>query len=92
MAQVSSKIRLLTASEAGALVAVSAPTIRKWADDGKIPYLKLPNGEYRIPLNGLLASLGGTYKLADEMAKLSKDTEGISEGDVQRALSELPHR
>lgn len=32
----------------------------------KVPYVKLPGGDYRIPLSGLLSSLSGTYRLTED--------------------------
>jgi excisionase family DNA binding protein len=64
--------RLLTVAEAASLLAVRPGTIRKWIAEDSIPYISLPasqgrqSARYRIPLDGLLTSLSGTYELAPE--------------------------
>jgi excisionase family DNA binding protein len=68
--------QLLTTGEAAALLKVSSRTILNWIHADRIPYVQLPpNGgrsEYRIPLQGLLSSLSGTYDLAEELRKLDE--------------------
>ncbi len=79
---------LLTVAQAASLLKVSDKTIRRWIDAEQIPFLRLPSGSYRIPQGALLASLGGTYDLAGELAALDARSAGISEDDVRRALNE----
>jgi len=79
---------LLTVAQAASLLKVSDKTIRRWIDAEQIPFLRLPSGSYRIPQGALLASLGGTYDLAAELAALDARSAGISEDDVRRALDE----
>ena len=57
-------LQLLKVSEVARLLAVQPRTVQKWIDNDRIPYLRLPGGDYRIPLQGLLSSLEGTYDLA----------------------------
>ena len=38
---------LLTISEAARVIGVSVDTLRKWADDGRVPYTRLPSGHRR---------------------------------------------
>ena len=62
-------VLLSTAEVAGAL-AVSRRTVVNWIDKDSIPFLKLPGGSrssYRIPLDGLLNSLGGNYDLTEHI-------------------------
>lgn len=80
--------QLLTVTQAASLLKVSDKTVRRWIDDGRIPYLRLPGGSYRIPQGALLASLGGTYDLAAELAHLDARAAGTSEDDVKRALKD----
>jgi excisionase family DNA binding protein len=60
-------VDLLTVTEAAAMLRVSDATIRNWITAGSIPYIQLPpvgpRKQYRIPLQGLLASLEGNYDL-----------------------------
>lgn len=63
---------LLTVPEAGRILRVSDATIRNWIGAGSIPYVELPSTgparkQYRIPLQGLLNSLEGTYNLKDAL-------------------------
>lgn len=40
-------MRLLTITQAAAALGVHANTLRRWADDGKIPVTRLPSGYRR---------------------------------------------
>jgi hypothetical protein len=48
--------------------------------------VRLPGGEYRLPLSGLLACLSGTYDLAAEIQELDERYGDIDEQDVLGAL------
>jgi excisionase family DNA binding protein len=39
--------RLVGVKEAAAAIGVSPNTIRKWADEGLIPHIRLPGSDYR---------------------------------------------
>ena len=54
---------MLTTREAGELLRVSPRMVTNWIRDGRVPYIRLPGGEYRLPLDGLLDSISGTYDL-----------------------------
>lgn len=60
-------VDLLTVAQAAALLRVSDAAIRDWIAADRIPYIQLrPAGrrdQYRIPLQGLLGSLEGTFDL-----------------------------
>lgn len=60
-------VDLLTVAEAAGMLRVSEATIRNWIGARQIPYIQLPPSgqrkQYRIPLEGLLASLDGNYDL-----------------------------
>jgi excisionase family DNA binding protein len=87
--------RLITTKEAAELLHVSPRTIVKWIDNEAIPYLRLPQvgerKEYRIPLAGLLKSLGGNYDLAAELRALDAASleAGVTDEDVLAALDEV---
>jgi excisionase family DNA binding protein len=89
MSAVGSQPKLLSTKQAAELLNVSRRTILNWIETDKIPYLKLPGGDYRVPLAGLLASLSGTYRLDDEIRALDERFAGISDQDVQAALADL---
>ncbi len=40
---------LLSTSQAASALAVTAQTVRRWADTGKLCVVVLPSGQYRIP-------------------------------------------
>ena len=88
MPAVGAQPKLLTTKQAAELLNVSTRTVLNWIDTDKVPYLRLPGGDYRIPLTGLLASLSGTYQLDDELRALDARHSELSDEDVQAALSE----
>jgi excisionase family DNA binding protein len=77
MLRVSSTARLISTKEAAELLAVSPRTITNWINDEKVPYVRLPGGEYRLPLGALLECLSGNYDLLPAIAALDeKAAEG----------------
>ena len=78
--------KLLTVAQAAKLLAVSEKTVRRWIDDERIPYLRLPGGGYRIPQGALLASLGGTDQLGDELEEIDARMADVTEDEVRGAL------
>jgi len=87
--------RLITTREAAEMLHVSPRTVVKWIDHEAIPYVRLPQvgerNEYRIPLVGLLKSLGGTYDLAAELRALDAAAfeAAVTDEDVLAALDEV---
>jgi excisionase family DNA binding protein len=71
------RAQLLSASEAAELLNVSVRTIHTWIEKDAIPYVELPRSgpkrSYRIPLQGLLMSLSGSYDLTDDIVGLTAD-------------------
>lgn len=86
MPAVRSRPKLLSTKQAAELLHVSKRTILNWIESEKIPYVKLPGGDYRVPLTGLLASLSGTYRLDEEIRVLDERYAAVSDADVQAAL------
>lgn len=86
--------RLLTTAEAADLLRVDRRTVVNWIDKRVVPFVELPGGgerhRYRIPLGGLLDSLGGTYDLAAELEALERraDEAGITDADLALALGD----
>ena len=76
MPVISARSRLLTTREAAELLNVSPRTITKWISEDRVSYLRLPGGEYRLPLSALLDSLSGTYDLAAELQAYDNLTSG----------------
>jgi excisionase family DNA binding protein len=67
--------RLLTTTEAADLLRVDRRTVLNWIEKGVVPHVELPGASggrrrYRIPLEGLLDSLGGNYDLTAELQAL----------------------
>jgi excisionase family DNA binding protein len=67
--------RLLTTTEAAEFLRVDRRTVVNWIERGVVPYVELPGRSggrhrYRIPLEGLLDSLGGNYDLTAELEAL----------------------
>jgi excisionase family DNA binding protein len=88
MPAVGAQPKLLSTKQAADLLNVSRRTILNWIEAERVPYLKLPGGDYRIPLSGLLASLSGTYRLDEEIRALDERFAGVTEKDVQAALED----
>jgi excisionase family DNA binding protein len=86
MPQTAAAPKLLTVAQAASLLAVSEKSVRRWIDDERIPYLRLPGGGYRIPQGALLASLGGNYALGDELEEIDARMAGVTEDEVRAAL------
>lgn len=85
--------QLLTTGEAAELLKVSPRTVLNWIKGERIPYVQLPpNGdrnEYRIPLQGLLSSLSGTYDLAGELRELDQAARIDGKDSEEQVLAEL---
>lgn len=86
MPSVRSQPKLLSTKQAAELLNVSKRTILNWIESERVPYVKLPGGDYRIPLAGLFASLSGTYRLDEEIRALDKRYAAVSDAGVQQAL------
>ncbi|HEV3035038.1 MAG TPA: helix-turn-helix domain-containing protein [Solirubrobacteraceae bacterium] len=87
MSAVGSQTKLLSTKQAAELLNVSRRTVLNWIEAEKVPYVKLPGGDYRIPLAGLLASLSGNYRLDEEIRALDERFAGVSDEGMQAVLS-----
>lgn len=71
--------QLIKTQDAANLLGVDVRTINKWIKEERIPFVELPRSgmrrNFRIPLQGLLNSLSGTYDLSAEIAELYDATE-----------------
>jgi excisionase family DNA binding protein len=65
--------QLLKVSAVAEMLNVSPRTVLKWIEQERVPYVKLPGGEYRLPLQALLSSLGGTYDLAGALRQQDQE-------------------
>jgi excisionase family DNA binding protein len=88
MSAVAARPLLLTVPQAASLLGVSDRTVRRWIKAERIPFLRLPSGEYRIPQGALLASLRGTYDLAGELRQLEEKRGHLSDDEIAAALTE----
>jgi excisionase family DNA binding protein len=57
---------LMTTSETAALLDVSRRTLINWIKRNKIPSIRLPGGEYRVPLGLLISRLNEEENTAQE--------------------------
>jgi excisionase family DNA binding protein len=88
MRQIASRPQLLTVAQAASLLNVSEKTVRRWVDDEKVPHVRLPSRQIRIPLAALLASLQGNYDLAGEVAELDARFGGVTEDAIRAAMGD----
>lgn len=88
MPTVASQPKLLSTKQAADLLNVSRRTVLNWIEAGKVPYVRLPGGDYRVPLSGLLSSLSGTYRLDEEIRALDARNAALTDEDVQAAMGE----
>jgi excisionase family DNA binding protein len=82
MKHTASDTELLTVGQAAALLQVHVQTMRRWVVAKKVPYVLLPSGSRRIPRAALLASLGGNYDFAGELAKQDEGGADVTEGHL----------
>jgi excisionase family DNA binding protein len=66
--------RLLTTKEVAGMLRVTTRTVQNWIEQERIPFVRLPTGQFRIPLQGLLTSLGGSHDLNAELAEGDADS------------------
>jgi excisionase family DNA binding protein len=88
MPAVAARPVLLTVPQAASLLGVSDRTVRRWIKAERIPFLRLPAGEYRIPQGALLASLRGTYDLAGELQQLEEKHGHLAEDEIGSLLDD----
>ena len=82
---------LLTTRQAAELLHVSPRTVTNWIRADRVPYVRLPGGEYRLPLDGLLNSLTGTYDMRPELQgvlELHRGTKARAEAIRKLPMSE----
>jgi len=79
---------LLTTEQAATLLNVSSKTILNWIGEDRIPYVRLPGGQeraqYRIPLDGLVASLSGTFDLGAALRAGEEHVSSLSSSEVRQ--------
>jgi excisionase family DNA binding protein len=85
---VTSRSRLVSTSEAAEILSVSPRTVVNWIKKDLIPYVELPGGEYRIPLNALLRSLAGTYDLSAELEAVDEEARDLTEEEAVAIATE----
>jgi excisionase family DNA binding protein len=87
MSTPSPRPEFLTVDAAAALLSLDERTIQGWIDAGTVPYLKLPNGSYRIPQGLLLGALRDNYDLGVELRDLDERNVAFTDEQVQARLS-----
>jgi excisionase family DNA binding protein len=76
--------QLLSTRQAAELLNVSPRTVTNWIRADKVPYVRLPGGEYRLPLEGLLDSLTGTYDMRTIEGGLELDAGARARAQMER--------
>lgn len=76
--------RLLTTRQVSELLNVSPRTVTNWIRAERVPYVRLPGGEYRVPSQGLLESLAGTHDLREALNVVE-----LEEGERLRREKEM---
>jgi excisionase family DNA binding protein len=83
--------RLLSTRQAAELLNVSPRTVTNWIRADRVPYVRLPGGEYRLPVEGLLESLSGTHDLRAQLegaAELDAGTAARKRMEGKRTMEE----
>lgn len=73
---------LLTVPDVARLLRVAESTVRKWAASGRIPFVELPGGEYRIPRTELIRGLRGNVDIERVLARVEVRLAATSEEDI----------
>lgn len=83
---------LLTTRRAAELLNVTPRTVTNWIRADRVPYVRLPGGEYRLPLDGLLDSLSGPYDLRSPIENALELAEGAQARAAAAAKLTMPER
>lgn len=81
---------LLTTREVAELLNVSPRTVTNWIRAERVPFVRLPGGEYRVPRDGLLDSLEGNYdtRMLENVIELEEGTRAREEQDRALTMAE----
>jgi excisionase family DNA binding protein len=80
---------LLTVPEVARLLRVAESTVRKWISAGRVPFLELPGGEYRIPRAELIRSLRGNVDMDTVLRRVEASLQRVREAELADALAEV---
>ena len=83
--------RLLTTRRAAELLNVTPRTVTNWIRADRVPYVRLPGGEYRLPLDGLLDSLSGSYDIRipiENALELERGKRARAAADLSSTMAE----
>lgn len=75
-------VELLTVPDVARLLRVAESTVRKWAASGRVPFVELPGGEYRIPRTELIRGLRGNVDIERVLARVESRLAVASEEDI----------
>lgn len=73
---------LLTVPDVARLLRVAGSTVRKWVASGRIPFVELPGGEYRIPRTELIRGLRGNVDIERVLTRVERRLASVSDEDV----------
>jgi excisionase family DNA binding protein len=83
---------LLTTRRAAELLNVTPRTVTNWIRADRVPYVRLPGGEYRLPSEGLLDALSGTYDVRTQIENVIELEEGARARGAAAAKLTMPER
>lgn len=84
------EFELLTVGEVSRLLRVAGSTVRKWIGEGRVPYIELPGGDYRIPRAELIRTLRGNVDIAAILSSIeTKLASAADDEDVRREVHEV---
>lgn len=83
------EVDLLTVGEVSRLLRVAGSTVRKWIGEGRVPYIELPGGDYRIPRTELIRTLRGNVDVAAILASIEAKLASADDEDVRREVYEV---
>lgn len=80
---------LLTVPEVARLLRVGESTVRKWVAAGRVPFLELPGGDYRIPRLDLIRSLRGNVNVEQVLNRVQVALEEMSDRELAETVASV---
>jgi len=80
---------LLTVPEVARLLRVAESTVRKWVGAGRVPFLELPGGEYRIPRTELVRGLRGNVDVEKVLGRVESRLQRLTDREIEESLASV---
>lgn len=80
---------LLTVPEVARLLRVAESTVRKWVAAGRVPFLELPGGEYRIPRTELIRGLRGNVDLEGVLGRVESRLQKLTDREIEASVASV---